>query len=72
MKSGRPGLQAAERYGEENEKDEEGCMAMNGEGYFAGQDSLLCVTVQTNGKNRENRIQESLRRAVAFRHFLSH
>lgn len=40
-------------------------VAMNGEGYFAGQDGLLCVTVQTNGKSREERIQDGLQRVVA-------
>lgn len=54
------------RHADYSEAFERLLVAMNGEGYFAGQDSLLCVTVQTNGKNRENRIQESLRRAVAF------
>ena len=53
------------RHADYSEAFERLLVAMNGEGYFAGQDSLLCVTVQTNGKNRENRIQEGLRRAVA-------
>lgn len=40
-------------------------VAMSGEGYFDGQDGLLCVTVQTNGKSREKRIQDGLRSVVA-------
>lgn len=53
------------RYADYSEAFERLLTAMNGEGYFAGQDGLLCVTVQTNGKNRENRIQDGLQRVVA-------